>query len=222
VTNHTPTRMRRLAFCLTTFAGKCLPPAQRPWADAMRAELHHVEGDWEALRWSLGCIVASQVQRFRAEPLLEKLPVRLIVFAIFLQEVFNDLFMTTLKLAYSAHLTWLTERLGHMTPPGDYRPYVGVMNAIPVWLYAMWVVGAALFATSAVRYARRWPSAFPPFLAAFMINIVGLTAVMPLAQTAGLVADAAATTTMGVIMECTIAVVMWTVLLKRDARTAAR
>ncbi len=220
MTNHAQTRMRRLAVWLTTVAGRCLPPAQRAWADAMLGELHHVDNDWEALRWSVGCVIASQIQRARTDALLEKLPVRLIVFLIFMQEVFNDLFMTTLKLAYSAHLTWLTERLGRMTPLGDYRPYVGVMNSIPAWLYAMWTIGAALFATSAVRYARRWPSAFPPFLAAFMINIVGLTAVMPLAHAAGLVADAAATTTKGVILECAIAVLMWTVLLRRDSRTA--
>jgi hypothetical protein len=33
------------------------------WAQAMSNELDHIEGDFEALRWAAGCVVASYMER---------------------------------------------------------------------------------------------------------------------------------------------------------------
>ena len=45
---------RALASALLQCALKIAPPAIAEWGHAMLAELHHVEGDWAALAWSIG------------------------------------------------------------------------------------------------------------------------------------------------------------------------
>jgi pimeloyl-ACP methyl ester carboxylesterase len=50
---------RRLAVKLAQHACWVLPGARSPWAAAMRRELEYIEDDPAALRWALGCVVAS-------------------------------------------------------------------------------------------------------------------------------------------------------------------
>ena len=50
---------RRLALKLAQHASWVLPGARSPWAAAMRRELEYIEDDLAALRWALGCVVAS-------------------------------------------------------------------------------------------------------------------------------------------------------------------
>ena len=52
-------RWRRLAVKLAHHASWVLPGARSPWADAMRRELDYIEDDAAALRWALGCVLAS-------------------------------------------------------------------------------------------------------------------------------------------------------------------
>jgi len=42
-----------------------MPAAQRGWVRAMRAELDHIDGSAEGLRWALGCPVMCYQQRMR-------------------------------------------------------------------------------------------------------------------------------------------------------------
>jgi len=50
---------RRLAVTLARHAARTLPAARSPWAEAMRRELDYIADDGAALRWALGCVVAS-------------------------------------------------------------------------------------------------------------------------------------------------------------------
>jgi hypothetical protein len=50
---------RRLAIKLVQHASWVLPGARSPWAAAMRRELEYIQDDPAALRWALGCVVAS-------------------------------------------------------------------------------------------------------------------------------------------------------------------
>ena len=52
-------RGRRLAVKLSHHASWVLSGARSPWADAMRRELDYIEDDTAALRWALGCVLAS-------------------------------------------------------------------------------------------------------------------------------------------------------------------
>jgi len=56
-------RWRRWAVTLARHAARVLPGARSPWADAMRHELDYIEDDGAALRWALGCVVASYKAR---------------------------------------------------------------------------------------------------------------------------------------------------------------
>lgn len=52
-------RWRRWAVALVRHAASIMPGARSPWADAMRRELDYIGDDPSALRWALGCVLAS-------------------------------------------------------------------------------------------------------------------------------------------------------------------
>jgi pimeloyl-ACP methyl ester carboxylesterase len=59
---------RRLAARLAQHASWVLPGTRSPWADAMRRELDYIEDDQAALRWALGCVLASYKARLAHRP----------------------------------------------------------------------------------------------------------------------------------------------------------
>lgn len=60
------TLLTRLAFALVRLAARLLPQERDGWARAMSAELHHVDGGYHALVWSIGCLTSSITVRIRA------------------------------------------------------------------------------------------------------------------------------------------------------------
>jgi hypothetical protein len=54
---------RRWAVKLAQHASWVLPGARSPWAEAMRRELDYIADDGAALRWALGCVLASYKAR---------------------------------------------------------------------------------------------------------------------------------------------------------------
>src|SRR5438067_6713665 len=50
---------RRWAVKLAQHGSRVLPGTRSPWADAMRRELDYIADDPAALRWALGCVLAS-------------------------------------------------------------------------------------------------------------------------------------------------------------------
>lgn len=63
-------RWRRIAEKVIGHASWMLPGAQSSWADAMRRELDYIEDDRAALRWAIGCVMASCAARLSALPRL--------------------------------------------------------------------------------------------------------------------------------------------------------
>jgi hypothetical protein len=61
--NVSPGGWRRWAVKLAQHASRVLPGARSPWAEAMRRELDYIEDDRAALRWALGCVLASYKAR---------------------------------------------------------------------------------------------------------------------------------------------------------------
>jgi pimeloyl-ACP methyl ester carboxylesterase len=59
---------RRIAVKLAQHASRVLPGARSLWADAMRRELDYIADDRAALRWAIGCVVASYTARLAALP----------------------------------------------------------------------------------------------------------------------------------------------------------
>jgi len=66
--NVSPGWWRRWAVKLAQHTSWVLPGAQSPWAEAMRRELDYIEDDAAALRWAVGCVLASYKARL-ASPL---------------------------------------------------------------------------------------------------------------------------------------------------------
>ena len=62
-------RWRRWAMRLAQHAACVMPGARSPWADAMGRELDYIEHDSTALRWALGCVLASYRLRLADRPL---------------------------------------------------------------------------------------------------------------------------------------------------------
>ena len=54
---------RKLARRLVLLAANSLPESRSIWAEAMINELEHIEGNFAALRWAAGCVVASYIER---------------------------------------------------------------------------------------------------------------------------------------------------------------
>jgi hypothetical protein len=63
-----PSRWRRSAVKLAQHAARVLPDARSPWADAMRREIDYIADDPAALRWALGCVLASYRARLAPRP----------------------------------------------------------------------------------------------------------------------------------------------------------
>jgi pimeloyl-ACP methyl ester carboxylesterase len=61
--NVSPGWWRRWAVKLAQHTSWVLPGAQSPWAEAMRCELDYIEDDAAALRWAVGCVLASYKAR---------------------------------------------------------------------------------------------------------------------------------------------------------------
>jgi len=55
--------VRRLAERLAAHTESIMPRDRAQWAQAMRRELDHVPGTAAALRWALGCVLASYIER---------------------------------------------------------------------------------------------------------------------------------------------------------------
>ena len=68
--NAMPGRWRRIALKIAQHASWALPGARSLWADAMRRELDYIEDDRAALRWAIGCVMASYTARLAALPRL--------------------------------------------------------------------------------------------------------------------------------------------------------
>jgi len=66
--NAVSSRWRRWAMRLAQHAASVMPGARSPWADAMRRELDYIEHDSAALRWALGCMLASYRLRLAHRP----------------------------------------------------------------------------------------------------------------------------------------------------------
>ena len=62
------TRARLLAVMLARHAARAMPGAGSPWAEAMRREIDHIANDPEAVRWALGCVLASYRARLLQRP----------------------------------------------------------------------------------------------------------------------------------------------------------
>src|SRR5712691_9242136 len=93
--NAAPGRWRRMARKVSGHASWVLPGARSLWADAMRRELDYIEDDRAALRWAIGCVMASYAARLAALPRLRwrvsSRPVVASILLLFLRWRYRDM-----------------------------------------------------------------------------------------------------------------------------------
>ena len=167
------TLLRRFAFALMAHASRILPPARAPWAEAMKQELDHIEGDLEAVRWAVGCVFASYVERSKAMDVIRNPYARGLLALLIFTQVLSFLFATILTVSYRLNHLRIATFLGSFTPGDDYRRFIPLMDATPWWIHALWVAASALFFISALQLVRNRPAAFPLFAAAWILGAVG-------------------------------------------------
>jgi hypothetical protein len=165
--------LRRIAFALLAHASAVLPPARSSWAEAMKHELQHIEGDLEALTWAAGCVLASHVERSKVMNLLHTWYARGFLALLILGQALNMLFATVLTRAYRLDYVGVATFLGGFTPGEDYRRFIPLMDATPWWLHGLWVAASVLFFFSAWQLIRDRSAAFPLFAAALILGTAG-------------------------------------------------
>ena len=170
--NPGPSHLRRTAFALMAHAAAVLPPARWPWAEAMKHELHHIEGDLDALTWAVGCVLASYVERSKVMKVIHTWYARGFLTLLILGQVLSMLFATVMTTAYRLHYLGVAALLGGFTPGDDYRRFIPLMNATPWWIHGLWVAAAVLFFTSWWQLVRNRP-AFSLFAAAGVLGTAG-------------------------------------------------
>lgn len=164
---------RRMALTLMKHAAQVLPPARSPWGEAMKHELHHIEGDLEALTWAVGCVIASYVERSKVMNVIHTWYARGLLTLLIGTQVLSMLFATVLTAAYRLHYLGVAALLGGFTPGDDYHRFIPLMDATPWWIHGLWVAASVLFFVSAVQLLRNRRAAFPLFAAAWVLGAVG-------------------------------------------------
>jgi hypothetical protein len=62
-----PSILRSAALLCAAHARRVLLRRNQFWADGMEQEAHHIDDDWSALQWALGCVSASYAEVLKAE-----------------------------------------------------------------------------------------------------------------------------------------------------------
>lgn len=145
----------RLALRLLDHAARVMPPSRRAWAQAMRAELHHIDGPWAAAGFALGCVHASYSQRIADMMTLVRLA-RWTLAGLTLAWAGFCALAAGLLGAVKASPGVQAADLGSDPGTGATLAYI---QAYPAWELAVIGLMAAVLAVGAVQLARRRPLA---------------------------------------------------------------
>lgn len=165
--------LRRFASGLMAHAAKILPAARSSWAEGMRNELDHIEGDLEALTWAAGCVLASYLERSKVMDVMHTWYARGVLALLIVSQALSFLFATVLTAAYRLHYLRVATFLGGFAPGDDYRRFIPLMDATPWSVHGLWVSASLLFFVSAWQLLRNRPAAFPVFAAAWILGAAG-------------------------------------------------
>jgi hypothetical protein len=77
-----PSVLRSAALLCAAHARRVLLRRNPFWADGMEQEAHHIDDDWSALQWALGCVCASYAEVLKAERFFIPFVARLCLAAI--------------------------------------------------------------------------------------------------------------------------------------------
>jgi hypothetical protein len=100
-------------------------------------------------------------------------PARLILALLIAFIAFSEFMAPIMALAYREHDFGLLNFLGARTPGDDYRRFVPVIEAVPLWLLCIWVTSGLLYLASAGELLRKSRTDLVLFVLAFGMGLLG-------------------------------------------------
>ena len=158
--------MQRISSSLAEHAVTVMPTARKDWARAMRAELASLDEGIERMRWSFGCLRAAYSERVRHFAVLDRLPVRILIALLSLNEAHGLIWSAKLAWVYRTNPDWAAQYLGSES--------IQVYAAIPTLLIGLCAISAALYAVAAVYLVRHRRNAVPYYAAAVATELTSL------------------------------------------------
>lgn len=140
----------------------------------MLHEIDHIEEDRPALSWAFGCVLASYSERVGAMDVFRSIIARSVLAAMIAFEALRAFFAPIMALSYRLRDTGLAERLGGFTPGDDYRRFIPLMDATPLWLLCFGIGSGVIFLVAAWKLLRGGSrSAFIFFALGLGLNLLG-------------------------------------------------
>jgi hypothetical protein len=136
----------------------------------------------------------------------------LVLVAFIALSAVNDFFAPALTLAYRTGALGVAEALGLATAGDDYRRFIPLMDAAPLWLHGLWVLAGVMYLRTIVRVIRRRPGGHLLVLAAVSIELVATLLSRPIEAAAGVVVNPNASTAVLVLpfgLPLTLAAFLW-------------
>ena len=184
-----PSILRSAAFLCAAHARRVLLRRNQFWADGMEQEAHHIDDDWSALQWALGCVSASYAEVLKAERFFVPLVARLCLAAITLFYAQQPL--SGLIAALECHLYDLPHgvpdpvgivfvyRHFFFTPVPNTGRICFALDAtdFPLLMHVIQAGMGSLYLAAALRIVQGRASAFPLFFGAFVVSLLAIVLV---------------------------------------------
>ena len=155
---------RLLAQKLLRHAVALLPRNQSSWADAMRAEIQHIDDDREALSWALGSFRACLTERLRVlQPHISAHTLGALWIVVF---VISSAYNMSIALAARLGYQRTTSALGWWMRDFQYDRFAHFADSIPIGLFLLMGLAVLLFAAALKLNLRSRPAAFATFCCA--------------------------------------------------------
>ena len=173
-----PSILRSAALLCAVHARRVLLRRRQFWADGMGLEAHHIDDDWSALQWALGCIFASYAEVLKAERFFIPVLARLCLAAISLRYALNGLDWMIAMLEchlydqphgvpYPVALMFVYHHF-LFTPAANTGIACIRIDALPLWWRAIQTGVGSLCLAAGLRTAQSRASAFPLFFGALV------------------------------------------------------
>jgi hypothetical protein len=174
-----PSILRSAALLCAAHARRVLLRRNQFWADGMQQEAHHIDDDWSALQWALGCVFASYAEVLNAERFFVPFVARLCLAAISLREALKGLDWMIAMLechlydqphgvSYPAGILFVYRHFFFTT---DFTRVTCIgIDAPPLWWRAIQAGIGSLYLAAGLRVVQGRASAFPLFFAALVAS----------------------------------------------------
>jgi hypothetical protein len=173
-----PSILRSAALLCAAHARRVLLRRNQFWADGMEQEAHHIDDDWSALQWELGCVCASYAEVLKAERFFVPFVARLCLAAITLfyaQQPLSGMIgalechlydlphgvpdPVALEFVYRHFFFASVPNTGRICFGLDFIPF-------PLLMHVIQAVGGSLYLAAGLRIVQGRASAFPLFFGA--------------------------------------------------------